>query len=293
MKAETDRAVNTIIYRKITQTFFLILLVVISLTYGYKIGSKPSTYLTINESIDNKTTTVLELTGAATVISTAISAIPDDTATPIAQEFAKLTEAFAIVLIVLFAEKYLMPIMGMIAFRGIIPVAAILFIIGIWKNNKVFIGKGWNYVKLALALLLIIPSGILCSERIDETYKQSIQTSIVSATSIADDARRVSDSNTTDSNGLKGRIDNLRDKALGAVRNYIEAFAVMVVTTIVIPLVIAVVLFAVLKRFTGFDVIAETDRAAETVKGARIATAKFRRALKDPIDDYNDDIDDD
>ena len=45
-------------------------------------------------SLDEKTDTVLKLSGAAALASAAVSAIPGDTATPIAEELADFTTYF-------------------------------------------------------------------------------------------------------------------------------------------------------------------------------------------------------
>ena len=70
--------------------------------------SAPERYTEYTESIDAKTDTVLKLMAASTVTSAGISAIPGDTATPIAEKLADFSEYFLLILCVLYAEKYLL-----------------------------------------------------------------------------------------------------------------------------------------------------------------------------------------
>ena len=59
------------------------------------------------QSLNEKKTTVMELTAASTAASAAITLIPGDTGTPIAEKLADLSSYFLVVLCALFLEKYL------------------------------------------------------------------------------------------------------------------------------------------------------------------------------------------
>ncbi len=74
-------------------------------------------------SIEDKTSTVMKLTSASAIASAGISAIPGDTATPIAEKLADLTGYFLIVLSVLYTEKALLTLLGLASFKILIPAA--------------------------------------------------------------------------------------------------------------------------------------------------------------------------
>ena len=59
------------------------------------------------QSLDDKKTTALELTAAATAASAAITLIPGDAGTPIADKLADLSSYFLIVVCAIYLEKYL------------------------------------------------------------------------------------------------------------------------------------------------------------------------------------------
>lgn len=77
------------------------------------------------QSLDDKKTTALELTAAATAASAAITLIPGDAGTPIADKLADLSSYFLIVVCAIYLEKYLVTITGLAAFKLLIPIGCI------------------------------------------------------------------------------------------------------------------------------------------------------------------------
>ena len=69
------------------------------------------------KALDAKKETVMELTAASTAASAAITLIPGDTATPIAEQIADLSSYFLIVICAIYLEKYLLTITGFGAFN--------------------------------------------------------------------------------------------------------------------------------------------------------------------------------
>ena len=67
--------------------------------------SQPQTFSHAIESLDKKQETVLELTAASTAASAAITLLPGDAATPIAEKLADLSGYFLIVLCAIFLEN--------------------------------------------------------------------------------------------------------------------------------------------------------------------------------------------
>ena len=88
--------------------------------------SQPQTFSHAIESLEKKQETVLELTAASTAASVAITLLPGDAATPIADKLADLSGYFLIVLCAIFLEKYLLTIMAGAAFRVLLPLACVL-----------------------------------------------------------------------------------------------------------------------------------------------------------------------
>ena len=81
--------------------------------------SSPETHRTSIEYLNEKQATVMKLTAASTAASAAVSALPGDTGSAIAEKLADLTSDFLIVLCAIMLEKYLLTITGYAVFRFI------------------------------------------------------------------------------------------------------------------------------------------------------------------------------
>lgn len=82
-----------------------------------KLTTDPAFYQKSIAALEEKQETVLELTAASTAASAAITLLPGDTATPIADKLADLSGYFLIVLCAIFLEKYLLTITASAAFK--------------------------------------------------------------------------------------------------------------------------------------------------------------------------------
>lgn len=78
---------------------------------------------------------MLELTAASTAASAAITLLPGDTATPIAEKLADLSGYFLIVLCAIFLEKYLLTITSYVSFTILIPAACALGIAALFPKS--------------------------------------------------------------------------------------------------------------------------------------------------------------
>ena len=115
-------------------TVACILIAALSFFFLAGILSSPETYAGIIRSIDDKVETVLKLTASSTAASAGITAIPGDAGTPIAEKLADFSEYGILILCVLYAEKYLLSILGSGVFKYIIPIACILYPIGFFRD---------------------------------------------------------------------------------------------------------------------------------------------------------------
>ena len=137
-------------------------------------------------ALDEKKATVMELTAASTAASAAITLIPGDAATPIADKIADLSTRFLIVLCAIYLEKYLVIITGYASWYLLIPVGLLLlaawFAIKKGGAKPVLLQLSTKLIVLGLAIALVIPASVKVSSIIEETYSASIQQTIDSAT---------------------------------------------------------------------------------------------------------------
>ena len=220
--------------------------------------SEPERYTEYTSSLDDKTATVLKLMAASTVTSAGISAIPGDTATPIAEKLADFSEYFLLILCVLYAEKYLLTLLPLGVCKGLIPLTCGLFIAGRIWNPRLFDRQGFKLLIVSVALLLVIPLSIHASDLVYDTYRQSIESTLASAEELSSETEQLQNAENTgviDSilNKLSETKDTLTEKAATILNRFVESLAVMIVTSCVIPILVLLLFVWVTKQLTGID----------------------------------------
>ncbi len=234
---------------KVVKIVFWTLLAALSLTLLRRVLVSVNTYSGIIDSLDEKRATVFRLITASTAVSAAITLIPGDVGTPIAQQIAELSEYFIVVLGALYLEKYVLTIIGFVSSVILVPSASALSV-----AHELQPGSGWKR-RLAVTLLvvgiagiLVVPASVGVSNSIDRTFRDSIQGSIDavidSSDAIQEETREeqnlwdaLSNAAQTVTGGVSASVEKARD----AVNHIIESVVIMLVTNCVIP--IAVVLF--------------------------------------------------
>lgn len=216
-----------------------------------RVTSSPKIYSSTISSLDNKKETVMALSAAAATTSAAITLLPGDTMTPIADKMADLTSYFLIILCVIYLEKYLLPILGYLVFGILIPIVFILKGIDYYKDVKKILESAKKLVLIGLVILLSIPISEKVSGIIHETYESSIENTINEATqeiTIEEDGN----------GGFKAIFLKIKDGATNTAErfkkvlsNFVEAIAVMIVTDCLIPVVVLVFCLWVIKNITG------------------------------------------
>ena len=245
--------------RKVLIALLLVLIGVVSFMFFGDMAMNPENHAKTIAAIDEKTETVLKLTGVSTLASAGVSAIPGDTATPIADKLADFTEYFLLILCVLYSEKYLLTIIGAGAFKVLIPCACVLMIIGLFRNPKMFNRLAVKFTVLGLALYLVIPLSITMSDMIYDNYKDSIETTIASAEALSDETSILSEAQEDEGviqsilNRISETADSLTDKAANILNRFVETLAVMIVTSCIIPILVLVFFVWIVKMITGID----------------------------------------
>ena len=245
--------------KKLLLAVLLLLLAVFSFLFLADRASAQTTHAGTLAVIDEKTEDVLKLTASASLASFGVSAIPGDTATPIASKLADFSEYFLLILCVLYSEKYLIGIIGAGVFRVLIPCACALCIVSLWRHPRLFRRLAFKLAAVGLALYLIIPVSFKVSDMIYGAYRQSIDTTISAAETLSDETAPLADAA-----GDKGLIESildrisetatsLTDKAVDTVNRFVETLAVMIVTSCVIPLLVLLFFLWVIKQLTGID----------------------------------------
>ena len=238
-------------YKKAAKAVIPILAALLSILFAARYAASPAFHAKSIEALEEKKTTVMELAAASTAASAAITLIPGDTATPIAEKLADLSGYFLIVLCAILLEKYLLTVTGFAAFGILVPASCVLMSANAFLKNetvKYFAGK---LLLFGLAIFLAVPASVKVSALIETTYNESIESTIAAAKEATEEIG--TDPGAAEA-GEGGFFSSVLDKVQGGVseittrvqtvlNNFMEALAVMLVTSCVIP--IAVLLFFV------------------------------------------------
>lgn len=252
--------------------------------------SKPETYKSTIQKLDEKRTTVLEMTGAASAASLALAAVPGDATTPIADKIMDMAGYFIIILSVLILEKYILTLAGYLTFTWLIPIACGLFIINLFAARRGITHLAIKILFLGLSFVLIVPVSVRLTEVIEKANKDSISTSMDEIKEIRKEAEGTVDeaesdlkeeTETESSNPLdtirnvKEKFDQLKEdtkntfqdaadsvgmlseqalkKAQETVDDFVEVVVIMLVTSCGIPIVTLFVFVFVIKSFLSVD----------------------------------------
>ena len=110
------------------------------------------------ESVEESSNTVMRFSAATLATSLAITALPDDFATPLADSLADMNVYFVAILVVLFLEKILILYGVKMAFAIAVPVACAIGILAVLLKRDLLKGLATRLCILALAVALVVPS---------------------------------------------------------------------------------------------------------------------------------------
>ena len=223
------------------------------------------------EVIDAKKDNVLALTTSTIALSAAISALPDDTGTPVAEQLTQLSGNLGIVLAVLYLEKYLLTIFGFLSFGVLIPLALAFFTASLLAHG--YLSTGHSLFTLGIRLFLIgviaiavVPASVWVTQRIDETYQISI--SQAESEGSAEESEPAGGESQENKNfwdsiasgaaqlvsNLKDSVKSVTDGVVEQVTNLIEGAIVMIVTSCLIPLLVLAAFLWMAHSLMGIDV---------------------------------------
>ncbi len=240
-----------------------VLLLIIGLGCFFGISgwqSSPETHRTSIEYLNEKQATVMKLTAASTAASAAVSALPGDTGSAIAEKLADLTSDFLIVLCAIMLEKYLLTITGYAVFRFILPAVCVLLIVRQFRSSEILAKLAFKLALFGMAVWLAVPGGITVSRMIEATYETSLSQTIEDAQSAADaiDTSTGSDSEKSGfwsgiTSSVQNAVSGVTEKFEKLLSNVMEALAVLIVTSCVLPVLVLLFLLWIVKMLTGID----------------------------------------
>ncbi len=277
-------------------TVKLVILVIVAILIGvvsFKVAgnyfSDPATYEKTIQTLDEKRTNVVALTGSAAAVSTGLAAIPGDATDPIANELADLSSTFMLIIAAILFEKYLLTLAGMFTFKILIPIACILIIIYLWSNRTIFAKVATKLVLFGICLMLLVPVSTSVTNIIDETHKISVEQNMTEANEFAENMQK--NANESESvikkwvNKFGGGMKGILHKAEAILENFIDAAAVLLITSCVIPLVTLWILLWLMKTILGIDTSgAENKMKLFAKSGSKVREKMLKKETTDLIE---------
>lgn len=251
---------------RIAGAAILALIMILSCTVVGNKLTDPATYSHTIEVLDHNRTTVLGLTAASAAASAAVSALPDDICTPLAQEISEFTTYFMLILSVVYLEKYLLTILAAAACYLLIPVGCGALLINIFFPKGLLQSLGTKLVIFGAAVLLVIPTSVWVSDHINAIYAESIEITVQSASAVSEnligEVTDENDENTTVIDEAKNLLGELSGSVAGVVEQFknllnrfIEATAVMIVTTCLIPILVILFFGWIVKMLFNVQIV--------------------------------------
>ena len=140
-------------------TKILLLLLIAALSFFAVTAWLPESEFVMDsiESVENSSNTVMRFSAATLATSVAISALPDDFATPLAESLADMNIYFVAILVVLFLEKILIQYGIKLAFAIVIPLACLAGALAIGIKKGVLKNLALRLCILGLAVAFVVP----------------------------------------------------------------------------------------------------------------------------------------
>ncbi|WP_304596531.1 hypothetical protein [Adlercreutzia caecimuris] len=274
----------------------------VSLIVFANIASNPETYTGIIGTLDEKKGNVMVLATTTTAASAAISALPNDMGTPIADKLVDFSSYFMVILAVIYLEKFLLTTLGFLGFGILIPVACALFAVAVFLRRgtltRVNLQRlGTKLAAFGLALALVVPVSVWLTDNVDATFDESLAASNAAAQEATEQLEESAQEQTQEDQGLLGGIANAvqdgwngltqgAQQALDSLgdqlNTMIDTLAVMIVTSCLIPLLVLILFLQLVKIITGLDFGGATAvMGAARTKGRAVASSLRRPVQKD------------
>lgn len=235
------------------------------------------------EALEEKRNNVLELSAGTVVAATTISALPGDATTPIGNEIASLASYFLIALCAVLLEKYLLTIAYYAAFRYIIPIALVFLAVYFLVQNQGLKRIACKLFIFGICITAVVPASVKVSGLIEQTYQETssmemaaLQENLEAETepeTVAESeteapkeklslterflnfAETVKDSAGTLTETAKNLdMEEIQNKAKTLLNHYIEATAVFLLTSCVVPVLVLVSFVWLLKIILEVDI---------------------------------------
>lgn len=210
------------------------------------------------ESVEENRSTIMKFSGATLSASLAISALPDDFATPLAKLLSDMNTYFVFLLTILLLEGILLKSGLDAAFGVMIPIACILTAISLGVKKEVLKNLAAKLLVLALAVAFVVPCSTYMTKIVAaelETYVEDTIVETEEGLGQLDDVMKGDGDSKTVFEKISGLfhsaiqgMSDLFTHIQNTIRKCMNAIAILIVTNFVMPLLTFFILKWILKE---------------------------------------------
>lgn len=255
-----------IMTQQIARILIYVLMIVLSVTVISDKLSSPEFHSETIRVLEEQKADALALNVAITVASTALSAIPDDTATPIADKLAGLSLPMFMIVTFIYLEIFLLTSLGWIASSLLFPASCLLGIGYVLCRRDVMMIWSKKLLIFSLALAFLIPISTAVTSHVENTFSETVNQKLHAAYHVIDAAESEEEEENTNaflsffSNlgdsvaSLGNSFTSLVDRAKNMLGTVVDAVAVLLITSCVIPVVTLILLLKAVKFVLNIDI---------------------------------------
>lgn len=233
---------------KLAKVLLLIFITVFSITVLANIVPDTVYMQETVEYLDESQSTIMTFSGTASATSLALSALPEDFATPLASTVSDLNTYFIFMFAVLFVEKLMVLEGTKLTFAYVIPVTCLLYILFVLSGKEMFRNFGRKLLILGIAVIFVIPVSTRFTNMVCKDYMVYVDETIAEADAGASKINEVMATGDEQAgffdkiavafkNSIQG-VSDLLDYFNNVIKRCINSVAIMLVTTFVVPFLI-------------------------------------------------------
>lgn len=210
------------------------------------------------ESVEESSNTVMKFSAATLSTSLAISALPDDFATPLADSLADMNVYFIAILVMLHFEQLLIRYGVKLAFAIAIPAACGIGILSILLKKDLLQGIAARVAVLGLAVALVVPCSTHITNYVAADLITYVENTIVDTEDGADKLNEAMEGGTEEQTIFEKLSDlfqtaindmsNLMSHFQNTIRKCMNSIAILILTNCLMPLVNFFILKWILKE---------------------------------------------
>ena len=253
----------------------LIAVCLLSFLWVSRVATDNAIFTQMNKTIDNKEQNVMALSAGTMGVSVAITLIPGDTGTTLAEKLSDMSGYMFLVLIGLYIEKILLLLSGTIAFRVLIPIGCIFCLYHLFFDRGFAWRLGVKMIVFGIAVFALVPTSVWVTQKIDNSsnvsVEQRVEESSKKAEQIAKKAKKETSENILENIGkaIKNGVDNTINSAKTYFKNTMDIVAAMVVTSFVIPVLTLLILLLLFKSIWGIQIDVKPVKVSEQIKNLK------------------------